>query len=118
MLSRRTITLSGAALLLAACTTAPPPPPPPDPVTLMPALESRINQMIDAERTKLNPDAKALALDSELVGIARVRSADMAKNNSFENEDTHVSATMLMGKDAQFQGLLGENVAAQHYIKQ
>ena len=86
----------------------------------MGALESRINQLIDGERTKINPSAQPLALDSELVGIARRRSADMAARNSFANpgEDTHVSATMLMDKDALFQGLLGENIAAQHYVKQ
>jgi uncharacterized protein YkwD len=86
----------------------------------MGALESRINQMIDNERLKINPAAQPLALDSELVGIARRRSEDMASRNSFANpgDDTHVSATMLMDKDALFQGLLGENIAAQHYVKQ
>jgi uncharacterized protein YkwD len=86
----------------------------------MGALESRINQLIDSERLKINPAAQPLALDSELVGIARRRSEDMANRNSFANPgaDTHVSATMLMDKDALFQGLLGENIAAQHYVKQ
>jgi uncharacterized protein YkwD len=120
MISRRAA-LIGAALLLGACATAKaPPPPPPDPATQMGALESRINQLIDDERLKINPAAQALALDSELVGIARRRSEDMAKRNTFANPgaDTHVSATMLMDKDALFQGLLGENIAAQHYVKQ
>lgn len=95
-------------------------PPPPDPKTQMVALESRINQLIDDERTKLNPAAQPLALDSELVGIARRRSEDMANRNTFAGpgDDTHISATMLMDQDALFQGLLGENVAAQHYVKQ
>jgi hypothetical protein len=44
----------------------------------------------------------------------------MAKRNTFSGpgDDTHISATMLMDRDALFQGLLGENVAAQHYVKQ
>jgi uncharacterized protein YkwD len=122
MLNRRFFALAGAALFLAACETTPPgpPPPPPDPATQMGALESRINALIDVERIKLNPQAKALSLDSELVGIARQRSNDMARRNTFTDADgdTHVSATMLMNKDASFQGLLGENVAAQHYVPQ
>jgi uncharacterized protein YkwD len=119
MISRRAA-LMGTVLLLGACTTAKAPPPPPDPATQMGALESRINQLIDDERVKINPAAQPLALDSELVGIARRRSEDMANRNTFANpgEDTHVSATMLMDKDALFQGLLGENIAAQHYVKQ
>jgi uncharacterized protein YkwD len=115
---RRGILIAGLSLVLAACASTPPPPPPPDPATQMSALESRINTLIEEQRLKLNPDAAPLALDSELVGIARKRSADMAARNSFANDDTHVSATMMMDEDTTFQGLLGENVAAQHYTKQ
>lgn len=123
MLNRRFIISAAAALLLSACATSQsraPLPPPPDPATQMSALESRINQMIETERMKLNPAAQPLALDSELVGIARMRSKDMAARNTFAgpDNDTHISATMLMDKDALFQGLLGENVAAQYYVKQ
>jgi len=111
---------AGLSLVLAACVSTPPPPPPPDPVTQMSALESRINTLIEEQRLRLNPNAQPLVLDSELVGIARRRSADMAQRNTFSNpgDDTHVSATMMMDQDATFQGLLGENVAAQHYTKQ
>jgi uncharacterized protein YkwD len=92
-------------------------PPPPDPKSLMPALEQRIAVLIADERSRLAPDAKALAIDPELCDIARQRAADMASKNYFAhvapNGDT--SASLLMAEDAHFQGLLGENMAAQHY---
>ena len=111
-------------VLLAGCATvqsvmSPTPPPPPDPKTLMPALEQRIETLIAAERARLAPDAKPLAPDPELADVARKRAADMAEKNYFAhtapNGDT--SATILMAQDARFQGLLGENMAAQHYTK-
>ena len=89
---------------------------PPDPRTQLPALEARIYELVSAQRHTIDPNAKDLALDSELVDIARRRSEDMAEKNSFADGDPRdVSATRLMDKDAQFQGLLGENIAAQHY---
>ncbi|MGZ5931813.1 MAG: CAP domain-containing protein [Rhizomicrobium sp.] len=92
-------------------------PAPPDPKTLMPALEQRIAVMIADERSRIDPDAKFLVIDPELCDIARQRAADMATKNYFAhiapNGDT--SASLLMAEDAHFQGLLGENMAAQHY---
>jgi uncharacterized protein YkwD len=89
----------------------------PDPASQMPALENRILVLVMEQRTKTDPKAHKLALDPELVAIARKRSAEMARANSFAgNGDPHVSATMLMNQDAKFQGLVGENVAAQHYL--
>jgi uncharacterized protein YkwD len=92
-------------------------PAPPDPKTLMPALELRIAVLIADERSRLAPDAKSLVIDPELGEIARKRAADMASKNYFAhtapNGDT--SASLLMAQDAHFQGLLGENMAAQHY---
>jgi uncharacterized protein YkwD len=90
----------------------------PDPASQMPALESRITLLIQEQRAKVDPKARPLAVDQELVDIARKRSAGMAKANSFNgnSDDPHVSATMLMKQDAKFQGLVGENVAAQHYV--
>lgn len=108
-------------VVLAGCETVTavvaPKAPPPDPRTLMPALEQRIAVLIADERLKLVPDAKPLAIDAELADVARKRAADMAQKNYFAhtapNGDT--SATILMAEDARFQGLLGENMAAQHY---
>ena len=89
---------------------------PVDPATQMPALEARIYELICAQRHLIDPNAKDLALDSELVDVARQRSADMAAKNSFaDGDERHISATRLMAEDAKFQGLLGENIAAQHY---
>jgi len=110
-------------LLLCACAAQPPvpaaPAPPPDPATLMPALERRIYELVDAQRHKLAPSAKPLALDSELVGVAREKSADMAAHNSLAHVAANgtTTATIIMDKDASFQGLLGENMAAEHYVK-
>jgi uncharacterized protein YkwD len=90
-------------------------PPKPNVPAQMPALESRIYALIVDERRKLDPKAQFLSLDPELVAIARKRSIGMALRNSFASDDPHASATMLMAEDAKFQGLIGENVAAQHF---
>jgi uncharacterized protein YkwD len=83
----------------------------------MAALEQRIAVLIDDERGRINPAAKSLMIDPELVRIARERVADMARQHYFAhrapNGDT--SATILMAEDEHFQGLLGENMAAQYY---
>ena len=66
--------------MLAACATQPARvvPLPPDPHTQMAALEARIFDLIQNERHKIDPNAKRLILDSELVGVARKRSNDKA----------------------------------------
>ena len=101
-------------------TTAAPASPPPDPQTQMAALETRIMALTEEQRQKIDPKAKKLALDPELAHIARERAADMAAKNylahAAPNGDT--SASLLMADDAKWQGLLGENLAAQHYTKQ
>ena len=83
----------------------------------MPALETRIAVLIADERSRIAPNAKFLVIDPELGNIARQRAADMAMKNYFAhtapNGDT--SASLLMAEDVHFQGLLGENMAAQHY---
>jgi uncharacterized protein YkwD len=110
-------------ILLTACTTTKQvalPPPPPDPKTLMPALEQRIAVLIAEEREKIDAKSLPLAIDPELTGIARDRASDMAAKNYLAHAapDGQTSATLLMDKDPRFQGLLGENMAAQHYVKQ
>jgi uncharacterized protein YkwD len=115
-----------AALMLAGCSVLdlsggpPAPVPPPDPKTQMGALETRIAILVEEQRQKLDPKARPLAIDPELSEIARARASDMAAKNYLAhagpNGDT--SASLLMKQDAKWQGLLGENLAAQHYTKE
>lgn len=111
-----------AAVVLAACAQVPPPPPPPppDPKTQMVALENRIASLVEEERLRLDPKAKPLAVDPELSKVARARASDMAAKNylAHQGPDGATSASLLMQVDAKWQGLLGENLAAQHYSKQ
>ena len=93
---------------------------PPDPQTKMAALATRIAVLVQEQRLKLDPQAKSLAIDPELTKIAEARAHDMAAKNylahAAPNGDT--SASLLMADDAKWQGLLGENLAAQHYVKE
>jgi uncharacterized protein YkwD len=108
-----------ALLALAACAVPPATPVMPDPKTQMAALETRIATLVEEQRQKLDPKARNLAIDPELSKIARARAADMAAKNylahAAPNGDT--SASLLMQQDERWQGLLGENLAAQHYTK-
>jgi uncharacterized protein YkwD len=110
-------------ILLTACTTTKQvalPPPPPDPKTLMPALETRIAVLIEEEREKINVKARPLMIDPELSNIARRRASDMAAKNYFAHAAPtgETSASILMDTDPRFQGLLGENMGAEHYRKE
>ena len=106
---------------LAACTSVDTPAPPvhPDPKTQMGALETRIAILVEEQRQRLDPAARPLAIDPELGRIARARAVDMAANNYLAHSapDGATSASLLMKQDAKWQGLLGENLAAQHYTK-
>jgi uncharacterized protein YkwD len=118
----RVAILLACALALSACAdiNAPlrrPNAPPPDPHTQMVALESRIFDLVETERLKIDPSAKTLRLDSELVGVARAKSQDMATKNYLLHKapDGETTADIIMDKDTDFQGLLGENIAADGY---
>jgi uncharacterized protein YkwD len=117
---KRFLLLACTSLALAGCAeTSQAPLAPPDPRTRMTALASRIEALVQQERLKLDPNAKPLIPDPELTKIALARARDMAEKNYFAhaapNGDT--SASLLMADDATWQGLLGENLAAQHYVK-
>jgi uncharacterized protein YkwD len=110
------------ALALAGCSMleSPTSPPPPDPKAQMGALETRIAALVEDQRHRLDPSARPLTIDPELSRIARARASDMAAKNylahAAPNGDT--SASLLMKQDARWQGLLGENLAAQHYTRE
>ena len=109
-----------ALLALAGCATMEPVAPPlPDPKSQMAALEMRIAILVEEQRQKLDPAAKKLAIDPALTTIARARAADMAAKNYLAHTapDGATSASLLMKQDAKWQGLLGENLAAQHYTR-
>jgi len=86
----------------------------------MGALEQRIFDIVQSERHMIDPQARPLVLDSELLGVARRRSEDMAQKNYFAHTSPQgvTSASLIMDEDADFQGLLGENLAAQHFVRQ
>jgi uncharacterized protein YkwD len=117
---KRALVLICTLLPLAGCATAPTRPVVPDPRTQMGALETRITILVDEQRHKLDPKARPLAIDPELSKIARERAADMAAKNYLAHTAPggETSASLLMKLDAKWQGLLGENLAAQHYTKQ
>lgn len=115
--------IAAALFALAGCESmAPTPkvPPPPDPKTQMGALEIRIAVLVEEQRHKLNPAARPLAIDPQLATVARERAVDMAAKNYLAHAapDGSTSASLLMKQDAKWQGLLGENLAAQHYTRQ
>ncbi|HEX3809802.1 MAG TPA: CAP domain-containing protein [Rhizomicrobium sp.] len=117
--SRRFAALAVMALVCVGCATShrAPAPPPPDPRTQMAALEYRILDLVAAERRKIDPNAKELRLDSELVGAARRHSSDMAQKKYLAHAapNGETTASIIMDEDAQFQGLLGENIAAVYF---
>ncbi|HEX3664398.1 MAG TPA: CAP domain-containing protein [Rhizomicrobium sp.] len=112
-------------LVCASCTgqrlvTAPARPVPVDPKTQMAALERRIFMLIQNDRHEINPAAKPLRLDAELFGIAEQRSRDMAAKSyiAHSSPQGQNAAGLIMDEDQKFQGLLGENLAAQPFDKQ
>lgn len=83
----------------------------------MPALETRIYELVEQERSNLDPQAARLTLDSALAGVAREKCADMAARSymAHASPEGRTSANIIMDEDPSFSGLLGENIAAQPY---
>jgi uncharacterized protein YkwD len=119
-MTRFALPILGLLLLAGCASTDQTVPPAPDPQVQMAPLALRIAILVEEQRLKLDPKAKALAIDPELTKIAEMRARDMATKNylahAAPNGDT--SASLLMADDAKWQGLLGENLAAQHYVKE
>lgn len=84
----------------------------------MTALENRIFALVQDARHRIDPGAKTLADDAGLARVARAHSTDMADKNylGHKGPDGRTTADLLMDADANFQGILGENIAAQYFV--
>ena len=104
------------ALLAVACASAPPPPAAPPLEDQVSALKERLFVLVEAERQRLNGEARPLILDAELMQAAQTHSEDMAKKGSFDtgNPDGNLAVNILLG-DPKFRGFVGENSAAQYF---
>jgi len=93
---------------------------PVDPKTQMAALEQRIFSLVQDARHRIDPAAKPLVHDAELTDIAERRSRDMAARNYIAHDSPEgvSAANLIMNEDQSFQGLLGENLAAQPFNRQ
>jgi len=80
------------------------------------ALKERLFVLVEAERHRLNSEAKALILDPELMQAAQTHSDDMASKHSFDagNPDGNLAINILL-TDPKFRGFVGENSAAQYF---
>jgi uncharacterized protein YkwD len=121
MSAARTIAFAAVVFVAQSCgqtASIAPPPPPPDPHTLMPDLELRIFQLVQDERHKIDPGAKMLMPDTELIGAARAHSIDMADRNYIAHVSPNGETTtdLIMNTDASFEGIVGENIAAEHFV--
>jgi len=104
------------AFVLAACASAPAPKTPPTLESQVGLLKERLFVLVDAERHRLNEQAKPLILDSELMRAAQSHSEDMARKRSFDvgNPDGNLAVNSLLA-DPKFRGFVGENSAAQYF---
>jgi uncharacterized protein YkwD len=105
------------ALWAAACASASPPPALPPLEDQVSALKERLFVLVEAERQRLNGEAKPLILDPELMRAAQTHSDDMAKKGSFDtgNPEGNPAVNILLG-DPKFRGFVGENSAAQYFM--
>ena len=80
------------------------------------SAEMLIEGLIDAERARLAPEARALAPDPALKDIARQRSQAMAHGAPFAHEDKYgrFAAGDLVHKDFGLFGAVGENIMMEH----
>ena len=90
-----------------------------DPHQQLAELERQIFVLVEKDRLKTNPAAKPLVLDPELTAVARTHSEDMAREHFLGHRapNGETTARLIMARDKSFQGLLGENIAAQYYTK-
>ncbi len=101
---------------------APPPPPPPPPAPAVQGLDtSPMNALEralfdDTNRRRASAGLPALQANPALVGIARIRSQDMARNNYFAHTSpTGQTAFSLMDQYGVGYAWAGENLAKNNY---
>lgn len=82
----------------------------------MSALKERLFVLVEAERHRLNSEARPLILDPELMRAAQTHSDDMASKHSFDagNPNGNLAIATLLA-DPKFRGFVGENSAAQYF---
>jgi uncharacterized protein YkwD len=103
------------ALALAACATRPAAPGPVPVEVPIAALKERLFVLVEAERHRLNGEAKPLILDPELMQAAQTHSDDMALKHSFDSGPDGNLAIATLLTDPKFRGFVGENSAAQYF---
>jgi uncharacterized protein YkwD len=101
-------------LAVAACATGRRAPPPI--ADQMAALQQRLFIIVEEKRHRLEPRAKPLMLDPQLVAAAQAHADAMAKAHAMdETPATENPAIRKLMSDPKFQGFVGENVAQQFY---
>jgi uncharacterized protein YkwD len=80
------------------------------------AIKERLFVLVEAERHRLNSEARPLILDPELMRAAQTHSDDMAMKRSFDaaNPNGNLAVNILLA-DPKFRGFVGENSAAQYF---
>lgn len=103
------------ALALVACSTTPPPPPPIG--EQMTALRMRLFIVVEEKRHRLEPRAKPLMLDPQLVTAAQAHAEAMANAGALDAKSGAENPAMRpLVDDPKFQGLIAENVGHDFYF--
>jgi len=93
--------------------------PPPDPKAQMGALESRIAILVEEHGKNWIPKARRWRSIRSFQNCPRPGQRHGGQELSRPcRPQWRTSASLLMQQDEKWQGLLGENLAAQHYTKQ
>jgi uncharacterized protein YkwD len=101
-------------LAVAACATAKRPPPPI--AEQIAQLQRRLFVLVEEKRHRLEPRARPLMLDPQLVAAAQTHAEAMAKAHEMDSKSgSENPAIKALMDDPKFQGFIGENVAQQFY---
>ena len=119
----RPIAVNASPTVAASTSTLAPPPPPPAPSTQPAGLDTApmdaYSQVLfdDTNRRRASQNLPPLRVNGYLIGIARIRSQDMADHNYFAHVSpiTGDNAFTLMDKHGVPYGWAGENLAKNNY---